>query len=191
MNEPRSHGFHERFQSSLLIITESVTLSTSSGPPLGCAASQSVSPMANSPTATMITLMPSYSSVRPKVKRSWPDWLSTPIMPRNMPTNKAVRPRRAELPSTAATVTKDNIISEKYSAGPNFSANFTTGSAMNVMPIVPIVPATKEPIAAVAKAAPARPRLAILLPSSEVTMVALSPGVFSRIEVVDPPYIAP
>ena len=59
------------------------------------------------------------------------------------------------------------------------------------MPIVPMVPATKEPIAAVASAAPARPFLAILLPSIAVTMVALSPGVLSKIDVVDPPYMAP
>jgi hypothetical protein len=54
-----------------------------------------------------------------------------------------------------------------------------------------MVPATKEPMAEVASAAPARPLLAILKPSSAVTMVPVSPGVFSRIEVVEPPYIAP
>ena len=54
-----------------------------------------------------------------------------------------------------------------------------------------MVPATKEPIAAVASAAPARPLLAILLPSSAVTIEPASPGVLSRIEVVEPPYIAP
>ena len=54
-----------------------------------------------------------------------------------------------------------------------------------------MVPATNEPIAAVASAAPARPFLAILLPSMAVTMEPDSPGVLSRIEVVEPPYIAP
>ena len=53
------------------------------------------------------------------------------------------------------------------------------------------VPATNDPIAAVASAAPARPLRAIWWPSIAVTMVALSPGVFSRIDVVEPPYIAP
>ena len=57
--------------------------------------------------------------------------------------------------------------------------------------MVAMVPAIKEPIAALAKAAPARPLLAILLPSIAVTMVAVSPGVLSKIEVVEPPYIAP
>ena len=39
--------------------------------------------------------------------------------------------------------------------------------------------------------APPRPALAILFPSSAVTMEALSPGVLRRIEVVEPPYIPP
>ena len=54
-----------------------------------------------------------------------------------------------------------------------------------------MVPATKLPIAAVASAGPARPLRAILAPSSAVMIEPLSPGVFSRIEVVEPPYIAP
>jgi hypothetical protein len=57
--------------------------------------------------------------------------------------------------------------------------------------MVAMLPATNEPIAALASAAPARPLLAILKPSSAVTMVPVSPGVFSRIDVVEPPYMAP
>ena len=53
------------------------------------------------------------------------------------------------------------------------------------------MPATNEPIAAVARAAPARPFLAILLPSIAVTIDPASPGVLRRMEVVEPPYIAP
>ena len=100
-------------------------------------------------------------------------------------------PRTDDEPSTADTMTKDSTISEKYSAGPKASAKLTTTGARKATPSVPIVPATKEPIAAVASAAPPRPERAILLPSSAVTMVALSPGVLSRIEVVEPPYMAP
>ena len=54
-----------------------------------------------------------------------------------------------------------------------------------------MVPATNEPIAAVASAWAARPAFAILLPSIAVTTEDDSPGVFSRIEVVEPPYMAP
>ena len=57
--------------------------------------------------------------------------------------------------------------------------------------MVASVPATKEPIAAVARAAAPRPRRAMRLPSSAVMIAPLSPGVFSRIDVVEPPYMAP
>ena len=67
----------------------------------------------------------------------------------------------------------------------------TTVGAMSARPIVAMVPATKEPIAAVASAGPPRPARAILLPSSAVTMEELSPGVLSRIEAVEPPYMPP
>ena len=68
---------------------------------------------------------------------------------------------------------------------------FCTVSAVLGKSTVAIVPATNEPMAEVASAAPARPLLAILLPSIAVTIEPDSPGVFSRIEVVEPPYIAP
>ena len=54
-----------------------------------------------------------------------------------------------------------------------------------------MVPAMNEPIAAVASAWAARPLLAILLPSMAVITDADSPGVLSRIEVVEPPYMPP
>ena len=54
-----------------------------------------------------------------------------------------------------------------------------------------MVPAMNEPMAAVASAWAALPFLAILLPSMAVITEADSPGVFSRIEVVEPPYIPP
>ena len=65
------------------------------------------------------------------------------------------------------------------------------GWARNVSRIVAMVPATNEPIAAVASALAARPLRAILLPSSAATIEELSPGVLSRIAVVDPPYMPP
>jgi hypothetical protein len=82
-------------------------------------------------------------------------------------------------------------MSAKYSGGPNRSATRTSAGAARVRSTVAIVPATKEPTAAVVKAAPARPPCAILNPSSVVTADAASPGVFTRMEVVEPPYIAP
>ena len=88
-------------------------------------------------------------------------------------------------------VVKARTTSAKYSAGPNLRPICTITGARTVRPMVPTVPATKEPMAAVASAAAPRPRLAILLPSSAVTIEADSPGVLSRIEVVEPPYMPP
>ena len=56
---------------------------------------------------------------------------------------------------------------------------------------VPSVPATNDPITAVARAAPPRPARAIADPSIAVATDAASPGVLSRMAVVDPPYIPP
>ena len=53
------------------------------------------------------------------------------------------------------------------------------------------VPATKEPMAAIPRAGPARPFRAIWYPSRQVTTEAASPGIFTRMDVVEPPYIAP
>jgi len=53
------------------------------------------------------------------------------------------------------------------------------------------VPAMNDPSAAMPSAAPARPWRASWWPSSVVTTEAASPGMFTRIEVVEPPYIAP
>ena len=113
------------------------------------------------------------------------------MSPMARPKNRLARPRAADAPSTADTVVNASTMTAKYSAGPNLSAKSTMIGAMTVRRIVAMVPATKEPMAEVASAGPARPRLAIWLPSSAVTIVADSPGVLSRIDVVDPPYIAP
>jgi len=49
----------------------------------------------------------------------------------------------------------------------------------------------KEPIAAMASAGPARPFRVIAYPSTQVMTEAASPGMLNRIEVVEPPYMAP
>ena len=79
----------------------------------------------------------------------------------------------------------------RYDGAPISTATSASVGAKKATSRVPIVPAMKEPIAAVASACAARPRLAILLPSIAVITDADSPGVFSRIDVVDPPYMPP
>ena len=127
----------------------------------------------------------------PKAKRAWPVWLSMPTSPIARPTARLASPRSVDSPSTAETVVKARIMSAKYSGGPNLSPSSTTSGDRKVRPTVAMVPAKNDPMALVASAGPARPRLAISLPSIAVTMVALSPGVLRRIEVVEPPYMAP
>jgi len=53
------------------------------------------------------------------------------------------------------------------------------------------VPATNEAIALMASAGPARPARASRWPSTAVMTDADSPGTLSRIDVVEPPYMAP
>ena len=156
-----------------------------------CQARYIASPTANKPTAAIVTSMPSSNSAVPKVNRGCPVCKSIPTKPKSRPRASAIRPRKTERPSTADTATSASTINAAYSAGPKASAASTTSGAKNVKASVPIVPATKLPMAAVASAGPPRPLRAILLPSSAVTSVADSPGVLSKIEVVDPPYIAP
>ena len=64
------------------------------------------------------------------------------------------------LASTTAAMSPSTI-SEKYSAGPNFSATSASGGAKAATISVANVPAMNEPMAAIASALPARPCRAI------------------------------
>ncbi len=79
----------------------------------------------------------------------------------------------------------------KYSGGPKARANFASGGARNMSPTTLSVPAIYDPIAAIARAGPARPFWAMAYPSMQVTTEAASPGMRIKMEVVEPPYMAP
>ena len=79
----------------------------------------------------------------------------------------------------------------KYSGGPKESAALPSGGAKSISKTTPMVPATHDPMPATASAAPALPFRAIWYPSRQVTTDAASPGTLIRIDVVDPPYMAP
>ena len=66
-----------------------------------------------------------------------------------------------------------------------------SGTASAAMMMVATQPAMKEPMAAMPSATPARPCLAIWWPSSVVTTEVASPGMLTRMAVVEPPYCAP
>lgn len=126
-----------------------------------------------------------------EVSRDWPLTASMPTNPMVRPMNGEMKPRSREAPSTAVTAMKANSMTAKYSGAPSEMAKRVTTGAKRARPRVPMVPATKEPSAAVANAWAARPDLAIRLPSMAVTTDDDSPGVFNRIEVVEPPYMPP
>ena len=94
------------------------------------------------------------------------------------------------LASTTAKI-RPRTINEKYSAGPNANASLVKGAPSTAISTVATQPAKNDPIAAIASAGPARPCLAIWKPSSVVTTDVASPGILTRIEVVEPPYCAP
>ena len=102
-----------------------------------------------------------------------------------------MNPRSRDEPSTLVTRTIAISMIARYDGAPISTAMSASAGAKNTTSSVPMVPAMKDPMAAVASACAARPRLAILLPSIAVITDADSPGVFSRIDVVDPPYIPP
>ncbi len=79
----------------------------------------------------------------------------------------------------------------KYSGGPNARANLASGGATSMRPRTDMVPAINDPKAAIPRAGPARPFRAIWYPSRQVMTEAASPGMLTRMEVVDPPYMAP
>ena len=66
-----------------------------------------------------------------------------------------------------------------------------SGNTSTAMTSVATQPANSEPSAATASAEPARPWRAIAWPSMQVTTAELSPGRFTRMAVVEPPYWAP
>ena len=105
MAVPRSHGFHERFQSSRVIHFPEMG-TRGMGPRRSREATCSASPTAKKPTATMTTSMPSASVGRPRVKRCWPVRLSVPMTAMNSPRASEAMPRAGEAPSIAATVKK-------------------------------------------------------------------------------------
>ncbi len=100
---------------------------------------------------------PSCSPISPKVKRGLPVTISWPMRLRKIPAPAINSPLRIEPCVRYMSRERPRHMSEKYSAGPNLTANLARGSAMNIKPTRPIVPAMKEPNAAMPRAGPALP----------------------------------
>jgi hypothetical protein len=135
--------------------------------------------------------MPSASWGMPNVRRACPVSGSSPTSPIVRPIASDAKPRTRELPSTDVTATNANTMIAKKSGAPMSTATDATSGASSTSPSAPARPPMKCPIAAVARAWAPRPERAIGLPSIAAITDALSPGVLSRIDVVDPPNMAP
>ena len=84
-----------------------------------------------------------------------------PTRPSSRPSSTIAIALSSEPCARTMAATRPNTISEKYSAGPNFSATSASGGANIATTTVATQPAKNEPIAAVASAGPARPWRAI------------------------------
>ena len=85
-----------------------------------------------------------------------------------MPTKDSKKPNSAikspfttDWPVKLMTIVTESSISAKYSGGPKARAYSANRGAKKVSPTTPKVPAAKDPIAAIPKAGPARPCLAM------------------------------
>ena len=125
------------------------------------------------------------------MNRYFPLMASIPTPPRIKPT-AAIRSALTMEPLLRYVRTvMPTIIMAKYSGGPNLRATPDKMGPVRESAITPNVPAINEPKAAMPRAGPALHFKAILCPSRQVTTDAASPGIFTRVEVVDPPYMAP
>ena len=150
-----------------------------------------ISAKPNMPIANTAKSTPSDSSAMPIVILSSPVSRSVPTVESNSPNTIIAMALTIEPRARTMAHTNPITINEKYSAGPNNSASFVRGNPNAAITIVATVPAKKEPMAATPKATPARPCLAIWWPSSVVTTDVASPGILTRMAVVEPPYCAP
>ncbi len=150
-----------------------------------------ISPTPNTPIASTANSMPSESLVRSKVKRCAAVCPSVPTSPSSSPsTIMAIAFTTEPCASTTAAI-KPSTISAKYSGAPNDCPMRASGGASIAIIAVATVPAKNEASAATASAEPARPLRAIWWPSMQVTTDEVSPGRFTRIAEVEPPYCAP
>ena len=98
----------------------------------------------------------------------------------------SVEPELMKHITMSASTMRPNI-----AGGPTASISSASGGAKSMSPMTLTVPPNQLPSAEMTRAGPARPRFAISCPSMQVMTEAASPGILTRMEVVEPPYIAP
>ena len=156
-----------------------------------CSMFNMTSDMPNKPMTRGTRPTPSESSTMSKVKRPLAEISSIPMQLKKSPKEAMSKDFHMGPLARKVRIVNPMTTREKYSGGPNCNAIAANGGATNIRPIMPSVPAMKDPKAEIPKAAPALPLRAIWYPSRQVTTEADSPGILTRMEVVDPPYMAP
>src|SRR5262249_48920153 len=114
-----------------------------------------------------------------------------PTRPRSKPSTTIATALTSDPRARTTAATKPHTISEKYSAGPNCKATAASGGAASAISNVEAQPAKNEPSAAMPSAGPAGPGRGVWCPSMVVTTEDASPGMLTRMAVVEPPYWAP
>ena len=150
-----------------------------------------ISPTPNTPIASTAKSMPSESALMSKVKRCAAVWPSVPTSPSSSPSTIMAMALTTEPCASTTAATRPSTISAKYSGAPNDCPTRASGGASVAITAVATVPAKNEASAAMVSAAPARPCRAIWWPSMQVTTEEVSPGRFTRMAEVEPPYCAP
>ena len=149
-----------------------------------------ISANANNPIATIGNDIPSSSSSK-NAKRITPVCISVPMVPISTPIKHMPIPLKISPVVNMPTLKKPSAINAQYSAGPNFNASTLSIGDNVTNSIVANTPAIKELKPAANIAGPAFPFFVILFPSMQVITALDSPGVFSNIAVVLPPYCDP
>src|SRR5581483_4829773 len=110
---------------------------------------RTISAKPNNPIATTTTPIPSESSGMPKSNRITPELTSVPTMPRSNPSTIIAIALTSDPCASTTAQSRPSTISEKYSAGPNFSPSADSGSDTAATSTVAHDPAKNDPSAAV------------------------------------------
>jgi hypothetical protein len=113
------------------------------------------------PITTDNKSIPPLRLIEPKVKRSRPLTTSIPTAATRKPSATNSTPFSGEPEIMNSVQTKPSTINPKFSGGPKRIATTAMSGAKKVITTTPIVPAMNDPVAAMPRAAPARPWRAI------------------------------
>jgi hypothetical protein len=142
---------------------------------------------ANTPISTGRKGMPPSSQRMPRLRRGWPITGSLPITVITRPIAPARSPLVIDSPVRPATIDSAKMKSEKYSQGPNSSANDASGPVVPTRNTPPSRPPKKDAQMPSHSALPGSPFFAIGKPSNMVATDEGLPGMPSRQEVMRPP----